>query len=211
MSVLAAQGIRKSFGHRRVLTGVDLAVEPGEMAAVVGENGSGKSTLLRILAGDLRPDAGRVLTHGRLGYCPQAVVLDDALTVDQHIRYFQAAYQIAAGDRAGELIGRLGYAASRHQPAGTLSGGTSAVASQLTTSHNCGRSRVLRMARSKQQGEAQRGPPPVPQPGPAGRASRSPRRYLVTQRGAPRRGGSGPRCARATPRSARPGPGWPGW
>lgn len=40
MSVLAAQGIRKSFGHRRVLTGVDLAVEPGEMAAVVGENGS---------------------------------------------------------------------------------------------------------------------------------------------------------------------------
>jgi ABC-type multidrug transport system ATPase subunit len=124
MSVLEAQGIRKSFGHRRVLTGVDLAVEPGEMAAVVGENGSGKSTLLRILAGDLRPDAGRMLTHGRLGYCPQAVVLDDALTVDQHIRYFQAAYQIAAADRAEELIGRLGYAASRHQPAGTLSGGT---------------------------------------------------------------------------------------
>jgi ABC-type multidrug transport system ATPase subunit len=124
MSVLEAQRIRKSFGHRRVLTGVDRAVEPGEMAAVVGEIGSGKSTLLRILAGDLRLDAGGVLTHGRLGYCPQAVVLDDALTVDQHIRYFQAAYQIAAADRAEELIGRLGYAASRHQPAGTLSGGT---------------------------------------------------------------------------------------
>ena len=123
MNVLEAQGIRKSFGRRRVLAGVDLAIGAGEMAAVVGENGSGKSTLLRILAGDLRPDAGRVLAPGRLGYCPQAVVLDDALTVDQHIRYFQAAYQTTA-DRAEELIGRLGYAASRHQPAGTLSGGT---------------------------------------------------------------------------------------
>jgi ATPase subunit of ABC transporter with duplicated ATPase domains len=76
MNVLDAQGIRKSFGRRRVLAGVDLAIEAGEMAAVVGENGSGKSTLPRILAGDLRPDAGRVLASGRLGYCPQAVVLD---------------------------------------------------------------------------------------------------------------------------------------
>ena len=51
-------------------------------------------------------------------------MLDDALTVDQHIRYFQAAYQITAANRAEELTGQLGYAASRHQPAGTLSGGT---------------------------------------------------------------------------------------
>ena len=55
MNVLEAQGIRKSFGRRRVLAGVDLAVPAGDMVAVVGENGSGKSTLLRILAGDLRP------------------------------------------------------------------------------------------------------------------------------------------------------------
>ena len=89
---------------------------------MVGENGSGKSTLLRILAGDLRPDQGSVVTEGQPGYCPQAVVLDDALTVDQHIRYFRAAYRIAAPERARALI-RLGYAASCHQ-AGTLSGGT---------------------------------------------------------------------------------------
>jgi ABC-2 type transport system ATP-binding protein len=124
MNVLEAQGIRKSFGRRRVLAGVDLAVPAGDMVAVVGENGSGKSTLLRILAGDLRPDAGRVRTSGRMGYCPQAVVLDDALTVDQHLRYFQAAYGIDAVERAEALVSRLGYAAARHQPAGTLSGGT---------------------------------------------------------------------------------------
>jgi ABC-type branched-subunit amino acid transport system ATPase component len=124
MSVLEARGIRKSFGRHQVLAGVGLAVAAGEMIAVVGENGSGKSTLLRILAGDLRPDRGSVVTHGQTGYCPQAVVLDDALTVDQHIRYFQAAYRIGAAGRADALINRLGYAAARHQPAGTLSGGT---------------------------------------------------------------------------------------
>ena len=100
-----------------MLAGVDLEIAAGEMVAVVGENGSGKSTLLRILAGDLRPDHGSVVTQGQPGYCPQAVVLDDALTVDQHIRYFQAAYGIDAAERAKALVARLGYAAARHQPA----------------------------------------------------------------------------------------------
>ena len=124
MTVLAAQGICKSFGRRRVLTGLDLDVAPGEMVAVVGENGTGKTTLLRILAGDLRPDAGTVTAGGRPGYCPQTVVLDEALTVDQHVRYCQAAYRIGSPARAGELIERLGIAAYRGQRAGTLSGGT---------------------------------------------------------------------------------------
>jgi ABC-2 type transport system ATP-binding protein len=124
MNVLEAHGIRKSFGRHTVLDGVDLEIAAGELVAVVGENGSGKSTLLRILAGDLRPDRGSVVTCGRAGYCPQAVVLDDALTVDQHIRYFQAAYRIGAAEQAAALISRLGYASSRHQPGGTLSGGT---------------------------------------------------------------------------------------
>jgi ABC-type multidrug transport system ATPase subunit len=124
MTALAARGICKSFGRRRVLAGVDLDVAPGELIAVVGENGTGKTTLLRILAGDLRPDAGTVAVGGRLGYCPQTVVLDEALTVDQHVRYFQAAYGIGSLARAGELIDRLGFADCRSQQAGTLSGGT---------------------------------------------------------------------------------------
>jgi len=124
MIALTAQGIRKSFGRRQVLTGLDLEVAAGEMVAVVGENGTGKTTLLRILAGDLRPDAGSVVTGGRVGYCPQIVVLDEALTVDQNVRYFQAAYGIASARRADELIERLGYTDCRAQRASTLSGGT---------------------------------------------------------------------------------------
>jgi ABC-2 type transport system ATP-binding protein len=124
MTALAARGIRKSFGRRQVLAGLDLDVAPGELVAVVGENGTGKTTLLRILAGDLRPDAGTVAIGGRPGYCPQKVVLDEALTVEQHVRYFQAAYGIGSTARADELIERLGYTACRGQRAGTLSGGT---------------------------------------------------------------------------------------
>ncbi len=124
MTALAARGIRKSFGRRQVLTGLDLEIAAGELVAVVGENGTGKTTLLRILAGDLRPDAGSVTTAGRPGYCPQTVVLDEALTVDQNVRYFQAAYGIDHTDRADDLIERLGFAACRDQRAGILSGGT---------------------------------------------------------------------------------------
>jgi ABC-type multidrug transport system ATPase subunit len=124
MTVLAARGICKSFGRRRVLAGLDLEAAAGEMVAVVGENGTGKTTLLRILAGDLRPDAGSVAIRGRPGYCPQTAVLDEALTVDQNVRYFQAAYGIGRTGRAEALIERLGYAGCRDQRAGTLSGGT---------------------------------------------------------------------------------------
>lgn len=62
--------------------------------------------------------------HGRLGYCPQSVVLDGVLTPDQHLRYFQAAYHIGSLRRAEDLLDRLGYARYRGQPAATLSGGT---------------------------------------------------------------------------------------
>jgi ABC-type multidrug transport system ATPase subunit len=124
MTALAARGIRKSFGRRQVLNGLDLDVAAGELVAVVGENGTGKTTLLRILAGDLRPDAGSITVAGRPGYCPQTVVLDEALTVDQNLRYFQAAYGMDTTGRAEELIERLGFADCRGQRAGILSGGT---------------------------------------------------------------------------------------
>jgi zinc transport system ATP-binding protein len=78
---LAAHGVSFSYGREPVLEGVDLAVLPGEFAALVGPNGSGKSTLLRILLGLLAPTSGRVEIFGsapealrdrwRVGYVPQ--------------------------------------------------------------------------------------------------------------------------------------------
>ena len=66
---LVLRGVRRSFerpGDRLlVLDGLDLAIGPGEIVALVGPNGSGKSTLLRVAAGLLTPDAGEVHLDGR--------------------------------------------------------------------------------------------------------------------------------------------------
>jgi iron complex transport system ATP-binding protein len=63
--VFEVDGIRIVRGGRALLDDVSFAIGAGELVVVVGENGAGKSTLLRALAGDLAPDAGRVLFDGR--------------------------------------------------------------------------------------------------------------------------------------------------
>jgi len=65
MTELAARGLVAGYGSRRVLGGIDLALGPGMLTALVGPNGAGKSTLLRALAGLLRPTAGSVRLDGR--------------------------------------------------------------------------------------------------------------------------------------------------
>lgn len=60
------RGVRRSFGATLALRGVDLAVAPGEVMALVGENGAGKSTLMKILSGAISPDGGEMLLDGAL-------------------------------------------------------------------------------------------------------------------------------------------------
>ncbi len=67
---LEMTGISQRFGATQALADVSLAVRPGEVRALVGENGAGKSTLMKILAGALRPDAGRMTVDGR-PYAPR--------------------------------------------------------------------------------------------------------------------------------------------
>jgi ABC-type multidrug transport system ATPase subunit len=122
--LLRAEHITRSFGRRKILRGVTLAVAPGTLVGIVGENGAGKSTLLRILAGQLRPQHGTISRSGALGYCPQAAVLNETLTVNQHLAYFGAAYNLADVSYAETLIASLGYQQYRTMPVGTLSGGT---------------------------------------------------------------------------------------
>ena len=123
-AVLEACDVYKAYGRHQVLNGADLEVRAGQMVAVVGENGAGKSTLLRILAGTLAADRGEVRVAGTLGYCPQDPVLNDNLTVGQHLRYFAAARRLASLNRAGELMDLLRFGQFKDQTAGALSGGT---------------------------------------------------------------------------------------
>ncbi len=125
MNVLEAQGICKSFGRHQVLAGVDLAITAGEVAAVVGENGSGKSTLLRILAGDLRPDAGRVRVSGRAGLLPAG--RGPGRRAERGPAHPLLPGRIPDPRRGpGRGADQPGWATPRfrHQAAGTLSGGT---------------------------------------------------------------------------------------
>lgn len=63
-SLVSADAVDVALSKRTILHGVSVAVERGEILALVGPNGAGKSTLLGTLAGDLRPQAGRVLFDG---------------------------------------------------------------------------------------------------------------------------------------------------
>lgn len=65
MSAIAARGISLELGGAKILNAVDLAVDHGELVALVGPNGAGKSTLLSVLAGDLVPHTGEVTLDGR--------------------------------------------------------------------------------------------------------------------------------------------------
>ncbi|RJQ81482.1 ABC transporter ATP-binding protein [Pseudonocardiaceae bacterium YIM PH 21723] len=91
---------------------------------IIGENGAGKTTLLRILAGELRSDHGDVMHSGKLGYCPQRIVLNKELTVEQHLRYFQQAYRARNLGIAYEMMDRLNFSSYRRTRTGELSGGT---------------------------------------------------------------------------------------
>ncbi|GAA0531498.1 MULTISPECIES: ATP-binding cassette domain-containing protein [Streptomyces] len=90
-------GVYHAYGRRAVLGGVDLRLRPGVLAVlagIVGENGAGKTTLPRILSGEPAPDRGTVRHYGGFGYFPQAAVLNDALTVRQHRKYFKVAIPV---------------------------------------------------------------------------------------------------------------------
>jgi branched-chain amino acid transport system ATP-binding protein len=63
--VLLAERLSRRFGSLAAVDEVDLALQPGEIRGIIGPNGAGKSTLLRLLAGEIRPSAGRILYRGQ--------------------------------------------------------------------------------------------------------------------------------------------------
>src|SRR5689334_9422098 len=86
MTLLTAEGLGKRFGGVVALDGVDLTAASGRVLGLLGANGSGKSTLSRILAGELRPDAGRILLEGReiAPRTPHEAALHGVVIAHQH-------------------------------------------------------------------------------------------------------------------------------
>ena len=68
--LVAIQGLEAGYGRQTVLQGLNLALYPGEFAALVGDNGAGKSTLAKVLAGLLRPRQGRIIWKKKLRRLP---------------------------------------------------------------------------------------------------------------------------------------------
>ena len=81
------RGVTKHWGDRSVIAGLELELEAGSVAGIIGPNGSGKTTLLRIAAGLIRPDSGTVSVDG----------LDPEV---QRRRFLRHVGFVSAGDRA---------------------------------------------------------------------------------------------------------------
>ena len=86
-SLLSANELTLCYGRQQLLTGVTLAVAPGEKVGLVGRNGSGKTSLLKILAGASEADSGEISRRRglRVGYLPQEFELDGDKTARENI------------------------------------------------------------------------------------------------------------------------------
>jgi len=88
--LLRATGLCKSFGGVRAVHGVDLEVSEGSIVGLIGPNGAGKTTLFALLAGEYRPDAGRIIFNGRdiTGWPPSRVCAAGLARTFQIVRPF---------------------------------------------------------------------------------------------------------------------------
>ena len=133
---IAAVGIRKDYGDRAVLRGVDLTVGWGEIAVLFGANGAGKTTLLRILAGLTRADAGAVHLAGRplgrrgnrarrlVGFAGHQTMLYNDLTCRENLAFYARLYGIRdANRRIDEALAQLNLSDRANRRVRTLSHG----------------------------------------------------------------------------------------
>lgn len=123
MSLISAENLVVRFGGTEALSGVSLAIEPGEIVTILGPNGSGKSTLLRALLGIVKPSAGRVTRAPglRIGYVPQKLAVDRAMPMTAR-RFL--SLPVAVGDAGAEAaLARVGLEGLGGRQMSALSGG----------------------------------------------------------------------------------------
>ncbi|MBC7991976.1 MAG: LPS export ABC transporter ATP-binding protein [Rhizobacter sp.] len=145
-SRLEASGLQKSYGARKVVKDVRLAVNSGEVVGLLGPNGAGKTTSFYMIVGLVRADAGEISIDGQrverlpihkrsrlgLSYLPQEASIFRKLTVEENIRAV-LELQHGADGRAlpkatidkllGDLLNDLSIEKLRESPAPALSGG----------------------------------------------------------------------------------------
>lgn len=146
MALLEVTSVKAGFGPTTVLHGVDLAVEPHELTAILGLNGAGKSVTLKVIGGQVPAWEGTVIFDGEditglgveqrvargMGFVPQGRQLFPDLTVEENLRlgaYLPRRRDRAASERkAAQLLDRFSRLAERRtQAAGTMSGGEQAM------------------------------------------------------------------------------------
>ncbi|MFI9720859.1 ATP-binding cassette domain-containing protein [Streptomyces sp. NPDC052396] len=137
---IAADGLRKSYGDKTVLDGVDLAVPEGTIFSLLGPNGAGKTTAVKILSTLVSPDpaSGRIHIGGHdLATDPQAVraaigvtgqfsAVDGLITGEENMLLMADLHHLAKRERrqvTAELLERFDLTEAAKKPASTYSGG----------------------------------------------------------------------------------------
>ena len=140
MSVLKAVSVAKVYSGRRVVDGVSLAVQGGEVVGLLGPNGAGKTTTFHMMVGLVQPDEGKVLLNdddlteapiyqrarAGISYLPQESSVFRRLTVEQNLLAILQTLDLSGADqkeRAGALMKMLGVSHLATHKAFTLSGG----------------------------------------------------------------------------------------
>jgi ABC-2 type transport system ATP-binding protein len=133
-SAIEATGLRKAFGEKTVLDGVDLTVRAGTIFSLLGPNGAGKTTTVNILTTLIKPDAGTVRVAGHdiataakavrrsIGVTGQFAAVDELLTGRENL---QLMVDLSRGGKrtVGELLDRFDLAEAADKSAATYSGG----------------------------------------------------------------------------------------
>ncbi|HET9464307.1 MAG TPA: ABC transporter ATP-binding protein [Gemmatimonadales bacterium] len=135
---VTVRGLRKVFGSRGAVEGLDLRIRTGEVFGLLGPNGSGKTTTIRMLCGLMTPTSGNATVVGhdvvrepervrwRIGYMSQRFGLYDDLTVAENMRFYASVYGLSGAERRRrieEQLAELGLEERAGQLAGTMSGG----------------------------------------------------------------------------------------
>ena len=113
------RGLRKRYGRRTALAGVDITLAPGELVGLLGPNGAGKSTLVKIVCGLVRASAGQARVYGtragtvgarrRLGYLAETFRYPGWATADELLRLHQRlAGSGGGGHERAALLERVG-------------------------------------------------------------------------------------------------------